>query len=77
MQPHHYELILSAMLKLLRENAELRKQIDAIKLDNVSASVADHIDAWLSRPYNGPDESQDIKEFSREITSFIASQLKM
>ncbi|QPQ31005.1 hypothetical protein [Lysinibacillus sp. JNUCC 51] len=72
---HPYSLVLAAMEMLQRENAELRKQIENMKLQNISAAVANLIDEWLNTPYQG-DERQDIEMFAKEISKYIRSQLK-
>ena len=73
---HPYTLILAAIELLKKENAELKRQIEIMKLQNISADVANRIDDWLSRPYQGENERQDIEIFAKEISKYINSQLK-
>lgn len=73
---HPYTLVLAAFELLQKENAELKRQIEIMKLQNISAAVATLIDEWLSRPYEGEDQRQDIESFSKEISKYIYSQLK-
>lgn len=73
---HPYNLILTAFELLKKENAELKRQIEIMKLQNISAAVANLIDEWLSTPYQGEDERQDIETFANEISKYIHSQLK-
>lgn len=73
---HPYVLALAALVKLHNENIELKRQIESEKIQKVSSAVADHIDKWLSTPYLGKSERQDIERFSREITTFIHYEMK-
>lgn len=73
---HPYTLILLALQSLQRENAELKKQIETMKLQNVSESVADHVEEWLNKSYEGKSERQDIEDFAKEISRYIHGQLK-
>ncbi|MBG9756382.1 hypothetical protein J2B92_17290 [Lysinibacillus sphaericus] len=73
---HPYTLVLAAFELLQKENAELKRQIEIMKLQNISVAVANLIDEWLSRPYQGEDQRQDIEAFSKEISKYIYSQLK-
>ncbi len=73
---HPYTLILAAFELLQKENAELKRQIETMELQNISIAVANLIDDWLSRPYQGEDKRQDIEAFSKEISKYIYSQLK-
>lgn len=73
---HDYALIYTAMKMLQQENAELKKQIEIMKLQNVSVAVAALIDEWLSKPYDGDNERQDVENFAKEISKYIHSQLK-
>lgn len=73
---HPYTLILAAFELLQKENAELKRQIETMELQNISIAVANLIDDWLSRPYQGEDKRQDIESFSKEVSKYIYSQLK-
>lgn len=73
---HPYTLVLAALELLQKENAELKRQIEIMKLQNISAAVANLIDEWLSRPYQGENERHDIETFAKEISKYIHSQLK-
>lgn len=73
---HPYGLILAAVELLQKENAELKRKIEIMELQNISAAVANLIDDWLSRPYQGDSERQDIEDFAKEISKYIHSQLK-
>ncbi|MFJ8100397.1 hypothetical protein [Lysinibacillus sp. NPDC096212] len=73
---HPYTLILAALELLKKENDELKRQIEIMKLQNILAAVANLIDEWLSRLYQGEDERQDIEIFAKEISKYIHSQLK-
>lgn len=73
---HPYTLVLAALELLKKENTELKQQIEILKLQNISPAVANHIDAWLSRPYQGTDERQDIEIFAKEIVKYIHGQMK-
>jgi len=61
---------------LQKENAELKRQIEIMKLQNISVAIANIIDDWLSRPYQGEDKRQDIETIAQEISKYIHSQLK-
>jgi len=74
MQP--YTLVLAAFELLQKENAELKRQIEIMKLQNISVAIANIIDDWLSRPYQGEDKRQDIETIAQEISKYIHSQLK-
>lgn len=74
---HPYSLILAAMKMLQRENTELKLQIEIMKLQNISVAVANLIDEWLSRPYDGENERQDIEDFAKELSRYIHNQLKV
>lgn len=73
---HPYSLILAAVELLQKENAELKRKIEIMELQNISAAVANLIDEWLSRPYEGDNERQDIEDFAKELSRYIHSQLK-
>lgn len=73
---HPFSLALAAFELLQKENAELKRQLEIMKLQNISAAVATLIDEWLSRPYQGDDERHDIELFAQEISKYIHSQLK-
>ncbi|MEK5330278.1 hypothetical protein [Lysinibacillus sp. FSL W8-0992] len=73
---HPYTLILTAFELLKKENAELKQQIEIMKLQNISPTVANQIDEWLSRPYQGAYERQDIEIFAKEIVKYIHGQMK-
>ena len=72
----HVVKLANIAVKLLIENTELKRQIESDKIQKVSTAVADHIDKWLSRPYHGKSERQDIERFSKEITTFIHYEMK-
>lgn len=71
-----YATILTALLKVSKENIELKKQIETMKIQRVSSTVSNRIDEWLNQPYNGSSERQDIEKFSEEITKYIHYELK-
>ncbi|AJK89661.1 MULTISPECIES: hypothetical protein [Lysinibacillus] len=73
---HPYTLVLAAFELLQKENTELKRQMEIMKLQNISAAVATLIDEWLSKPYQDDNERQDIEAFSKEISKYIYSQLK-
>jgi len=73
---HPYTLVLAAFELLQKENAELKRQIEIMKLQNISVAIANIIDDWLSRPYQGEDKRQDIETIAQEISKYIHSQLK-
>ncbi|PIC80523.1 hypothetical protein CSV75_01650 [Sporosarcina sp. P18a] len=68
--------ISQALAKLQEENKALKSMIDAERLHNTISEVADRIDRWLERPYQGVSEQQDIERFAEEITRYIDSQLR-
>ena len=72
----HVANLASITVKLLIENIELKRQIESDKIQRISTVVADHVDNWLSRPYQGKSERHDIEQFSKEITTFIYYELK-
>ncbi|GLC89360.1 hypothetical protein [Lysinibacillus piscis] len=72
---HPYSLFLETVA-LRNENAELKNQIETMKLQKITAVVADLIGDWLDKPLVDKDERQDIEEFADELTRYIKSQLK-
>ena len=73
---HPYAIALAILVQLQNENIELKRQIESNKIQKVSSAVADYIDKWLSSPYQGKSERQDIERFSKEITTFIHYEMK-
>lgn len=73
-----YTAIILAALELSKnENAELKKQNETLKLQNISSAVATLTDEWLNKPYECGRERQDIEEFAEKITKYIHNQLKL
>ena len=71
----HVANLANMTVKLLIENIELKRQIESDKIQKVSTAVADHVDKWLSRPYQGKSVRHDIERFSKEITTFIYHEM--